>query len=132
MASIRKRGDRYQVQVRRLGVGSVSKSFRILKDAEIWARQTEIQADRHDLPSDRRVLTQITLGELVTRYRDTVSIKKRGYAVERIRLNAFLLHPICRRRLSDLTGGVFAPSGDERLRELKPATLKRQLGTIHN
>jgi integrase len=132
MATIRKRGDRYQVQVRRLGVGSVSKSFRILKDAEIWARQTEIQADRHDLPSDRKVLTQITLGELVVRYRDTVSFKKRGYAVERIRLNAFLLHPMCRRRLSELTGAVFAAYRDERLREVKPASLKRELGAIHN
>jgi integrase len=132
MATIRKRGDRYQVQVRRLGVGSVSKSFHVLKDAEAWARQTEIQADRHDLPSDRKVLTQITLAELVTRYRDTVSIKKRGYAVERIRLNAFLLHPMCRRRLSELTGANFAAYRDERLREVKPATLKRQLGPIHN
>ena len=132
MATIRKRGGRYQVQVRRRGVGAFSKSFHVLKDAEAWARQTEIQADRHDLPSDRKVLTQITLAELVTRYRDTVSIKKRGYAVERIRLNAFLLHPVCRRRLSELTGANFAAYRDERLREVKPATLKRQLGPIHN
>ncbi|MEI8154721.1 MAG: site-specific integrase [Hyphomicrobiales bacterium] len=132
MATIRKRGGKYQVQVRRQGVGSTSKSFHTLKDAETWARQTEIQADRHDLPSDRKVLTQITLGQLVTRYRDTVSIKKRGYEVERIRLNALLLHPMCRRSLSELTGAHFAAYRDERLREVKPATLKRQLGPIHN
>jgi hypothetical protein len=120
MATIRKRGDKYQVQVRRLGVGSLSKSFRVLKDAEAWARQTEIQADRHELPSDRKSLTQITLGQLVTRYRDTVSIGKRGYAVERIRLNAFLLHPICRRTLSELGPTHFAAFRDERLREIKP------------
>jgi len=78
MATIRKRGDRYQVQVRRRGVGALSKSFHVLKDAKAWAHQTEIQADRHDLPSDRKVLTQIALAELVTRYRDTVNIKKRG------------------------------------------------------
>ena len=43
MATIRKRGHRYQVQVQRLGVGAVSKSFHVLKDAEAWARQTEIR-----------------------------------------------------------------------------------------
>jgi hypothetical protein len=65
MATIRKRGDKYQVQVRRQGVCSISKSFTMLKDAEAWARQTEIQADRHELPSDRKALTQVSLGDLV-------------------------------------------------------------------
>ena len=37
----------------------------MLKDAEAWARQTEIQADRHELPSDRKALTQVSLGDLV-------------------------------------------------------------------
>jgi integrase len=132
MATIRKRGDKYQVQVRRLGVGSISKTFRVLKDAKAWAWQTEVQADRHELPSDRKILAQITLAELVTRYRDTVSIVKRGYQVERIRLNAFLLHPLCRRKLSELNQTHFAAFRDERLREIKPASLKRQLGPIHH
>ncbi|MEQ1933617.1 MAG: site-specific integrase [Fimbriimonadaceae bacterium] len=132
MATIRKRGDKFQVQVRRFGVGSFTKSFHQLKDARAWARQTEIQADRHDLPSDRRALAQITLGQLVARYRDTVSIDKRGHAVERIRLNTFLLHPICRRTLSEMSPAHFAAYRDERLQDIKPASLKRQLGTIHH
>jgi len=48
-------------------------------------------------------------------------------------LNAFLLHPICRRRLSEVTTAHFAAYRDEkRLRELKPASVKRQLGPIHH
>jgi integrase len=132
MATIRKRGDKYQVQVRRLGVGSVSKSFLVRKDAELWARQMEIRADRHELPTDRRILAQITLAELVRRYRDTVTVRKRGREVEQIVLNAFLLHPLCRRRLSDLTGSHFATYRDERLQDIKPASLKRQLGPIRH
>jgi hypothetical protein len=37
------------------------------------------------------------------RYRDTINVGKRGsHEVERVVLNAFLLHPRCRRKLSDL------------------------------
>ena len=42
---------------------------------------------------------------------------KRGANVERAVLNAFLLHPICRKRLSDLAGTHFAAYRDERLAE---------------
>ena len=97
----------------------------MLKDAQAWARHLEVQADRRDLPADPKALQQVTLGELVTRYRDTVSIGKRGHEVERIVLSAFLLHPICRRKLSDITAMHFAQYRDERLKEVKPATLKR-------
>ena len=132
MATIRKRGDKYQVQVRHLGMRAVSKTFLQLKDAQTWARQTEVQADRRDLPANPSALRQVTLGQLVMRYRDTVSVKKRGYEVERIGLNAFLLHPICRKTLAELRPEHFADYRDERLREIKPASLKRRLGPIHN
>jgi hypothetical protein len=62
----------------------------VRKDAEAWARQMEVQVDRRDLPSDPKALQRVTLGQLVERYRDTVSVKKRGHEVERIVLNAFL------------------------------------------
>jgi integrase len=92
----------------------------------------EVQADRQDLPGDPKALQRVTLGELVARYRDTVTARKRGYEVERIVLNAFLRHPICKRRLSEIETAHFVQYRDERLREVKPATLKRQLGPIRN
>jgi hypothetical protein len=84
MATIRKRGTKWQVQIRRVGVRPISRSFNVRKDAEAWARQMEVQADRRDLPSDPKSLQRVTLGQLVERYRDTVSVRKRGYDVERI------------------------------------------------
>ena len=93
MATIRKRGAKWQVQVRRAGCRPVSRSFHVRRDAQAWARQTELQADQSELPSDQRALQRVTLGKLVERYRDTVSVRKRGHAVERIVLTAFLRHP---------------------------------------
>lgn len=76
MATIRKRTNKWQVLIRRQGL-TTSRSFLILKDAQAWARLMEAQADRGALPPDPRALEKLTLGQLVTRYRDTVTpIKK--------------------------------------------------------
>ena len=94
MATIRKRTHKWQVLIRRQGL-SISRSFLILKDAQAWARQMEAKADRGSLPADPRAAGKVTLSELVTRYRDTVTVRKRTADYERIMLNAFLRRPIC-------------------------------------
>lgn len=45
MATIRKREDKYEVQIRRSGLPHASRSFHALKDAQAWARHMEVQAD---------------------------------------------------------------------------------------
>ena len=130
MATIRKRGAKWQVQIRRVGVRPLSRSFNVRKDAEAWARFMEVQADRNDLPDDQKALQQVTLGELVARYRDTITVKKRGAEVERIVLAAFMRHSICRRRLSEIVVEDFAAYRDERLRTVKPSSLKREFLSV--
>ena len=49
MASIRSRNGRYQVQVRRGGLGSWSRTFILKQDAERWARKMEAQFDLGEL-----------------------------------------------------------------------------------
>jgi hypothetical protein len=131
MASIRRRGDKWQVQVRRSGQRSVARTFHAKKDAEAWARQMEVLADKKELPSKPPCeLGQITLGDLVERYRDNISPRKRGYDSERWVLNAFLREPVCSRRLSEITAQDFAAYRDARLCEVRPATVKRQLANV--
>ena len=52
MATIRKRGAKWQVQIRRVGFRSVSRSFHTHTDAKAWARHMEVQADRCEMPND--------------------------------------------------------------------------------
>jgi integrase len=132
MASIRKHRGKWQVRIRRAGLRPISKSFTLRKDALEWARHIERQADRHELPTDPKVLQRVTLGELVERYRDTVSVNKKAHVNERISLNAFLSHPICSKRLSELRTEDFAAFRDQRLKSIKPVSLKRQLDPIHH
>jgi len=132
MATIRKRGDKYEVQIRRSGLQHVSKSFHALKDAKAWARHMEVQADRHELPSDPKALQQVTLGELVARYRDTISSQKRSSDREWFMLSTLLAHPVSRKRLSEVTGSDFAAYRDQRLQDIKPASVKRELAPVRH
>jgi integrase len=132
MATIRKHRDKWQVRIRRAGLRPLSKSFAVRKDAMEWGRQMEVRADRAELPTDPKALQRITLAELIVRYRDTVSVKKRGYENERSSLTAFLKHPICSRRLSELRTEDFAAYRDQMLQTIKPTSLKRYLDPIHN
>ena len=132
MATIRKRGTKWQVQVRRAGHRGIARSFHRKSDAAAWAREMEIRSDRSELPSDTRILSRITLGHLVTRYRDTISPRKRGYEIERIVLTAFLRHAVCKKALSQPTTEDFSRYRDERLGSIKPTTLKREFSSLHN
>jgi integrase len=132
MANIRKHRTKWQVQIRRTGIRQRTKSFHGFEDAKAWARQMEVQADRADLPSDPRALSGVVLGELVQRYRDTISVHKRSFEKERYVLNAFLSYPISSRRLSELRTEDFVEYRAQRLREIKPASVKRQLAIIQH
>lgn len=144
MATIRKRGAKYQVQVRRQGSPSVSRSFHKLSDAREFARLMETRADRGDLLPDRkeqlRTLQSVTLGDLVTRYIKEVLPRTKGYQNEKINLNAFLRHDICRIALSDLGSADFARYRDDRLqpvgasphRRVTPKSLQRILSPVRH
>lgn len=131
MANIRKMRDKYQARVKR-GGRVLAKSFPTRRDAKLWARDLEAKADRAELPPDIRILKGVTLADLVTRYKNEVTPKKKGADDEIVVLNAFLRHPICQKRLAHLNVGDFASYRDERLKEVKNNTLRRQLSPIQN
>ena len=135
MATITKRGDKYRVLVRRLGYPPISKTFSLRRDAETWGKQTEIALERGhaDLAVDHREkLKGVTLSKLIDRYAETVTISKKGAEPERYFLAAFQRHPIASKPVANITTGDFAVYRDERLKDVKPQTLKRQLAVIHH
>jgi hypothetical protein len=84
----------------------------------------EVRADRDDLPLDVRQLKTILLGDLVRRYRDEITPRKEGAAVERVVLDTFLRDPICSLKLSELRTEDFARYRDQRLKKIKATTLR--------
>lgn len=132
MATIRKRGDKWHIQIRRKGSPHITRSFTRKSDALEWARHGEITADRRGLPSDPKLLERLTVSDLVTRYRDEIVPQKRGREIETIILNAFLRSAVARTTLSDVNPAQFADYRDQRLKTVKPATLNRELGLVQH
>ncbi len=99
MATIRKRGERWQAQVRLQGHPPISKSFLLKTDAEAWARQQEVGIERGEIESARKSLKGFVLLDLLCRYEAEVSAKKRGAASERYRLKTLKAASIADTRL---------------------------------
>ena len=131
MASIRKRNGKWQVQVRRVNQPSLSKSFVQKSHAERWARNIESEFDVKGLLPDISLLKQHTLLDLVNRYRDQITPKKRGHVNERIRLGQIARHQIASRLLINLKPAHINSYVEERMSLVSPGTAARDLGVLH-
>jgi len=127
MATIRKRGSSWHVQVRRSGQPNITRSFKKKPDADAWARQTETKIDRRGLAPCRSDLERFTVGDLLRRYRDEVVVHKRSREAESHIIGVLLRHKIADYALAHITPDVFRTFRDERMKVVKAATLRRQL-----
>jgi len=130
VATIRKRGDRWQAQVRLQGHAPITKSFTHKTDAEVWARQQEVDIERGEIQSARRSLKSFVLGDLLCRYEAEVTTKKRGASSERYRLKTLKASSIARLSLDNVTQSILARYRDERLKVVTSPSVRRELGIL--
>ncbi|OUR77838.1 integrase [Alphaproteobacteria bacterium 46_93_T64] len=131
MAAYRRRGNNWQVQIRREDHPPLSKSFKLKSDGERWARTIESAIDRGELiQASGTISTLTTLADLMVRYRDNVTPKKRGAEVETLRINKFLQHPLCSTKLKHITPPLIAQYRDDRLKTVSGETVRRDLTII--
>jgi len=72
-----------------------------------------------------------TFGDLLLEYERRVSVNKKGYKKEAIRIARFVREDsICRVLLRDLSANVFAVWRDDRLREVSAGTVNRELNLL--
>ena len=131
MATLRKRKDKWHVQIRRKDYPSQTKSFISKKTAEKWIRETENRIDKGYLQHSSEKLS-LTLKELIIRYIANVLVKKRGCVNETIILKAFMRQPFVNKPLIQIRGEDFAQYRDQRLEYVKPATLLRELCIVQH
>lgn len=132
MASLRYRNNKWQVQVRRYGHSPQSKSFLSKGDAQRWARHVEIELDRTLIPNDPRLLSTITVAEVLTRYRDTHTRSHRGHVSESKRIEVFLRSEWSKLPLAKANPALFSRYRDTRLRQVQPGTVIRELGLLRS
>jgi hypothetical protein len=102
MATFRNRTGKWQARIRRHGHKDITKSFITLQDAEKWARQTEVDLDKHSYRSNT-LAEKTALKDLVERYMPEVTPTMRSVKADTIRLNALLRKPICQINMLALT-----------------------------
>jgi integrase len=131
MASIRKRGNAYQVRVSRKGSDSMVKSFASRQEAEQWARAMEHALDlqmTHSQSSTRN----ISFGDLLEKYLKTVTPHKRGAKDEAWRIRAIRRDPICGIPISELTTRDAAQYRDRRLGIVSSGTVRREFNLLNH
>lgn len=132
MATIRKRSDKWQVQVRRQGQPPLSRTFTLRADAQTWARQTEADLDKRSMPLNPSQLKKLTVGDIIKRYLETVTPHKRGKDVEAIRLRCLLKCDFTKLSLIHISPETFSRYRDQRLAVVQPGTVLRELSMLQS
>lgn len=127
MATISKRANGYQVQIRRRGYPNLSKVFDTKRKADAWARKIEAEMDSGQFV-DQTEAEQTILGELLKRYLNEVTQMKKSAKVEAGRILRILNEEkICLYKLTAITSKVIAGYRDKRLLEVTGSSVNRDL-----
>lgn len=123
VASIRRRGKRWFVEVF-VGGKRRGKSFDTKGECAGWALRMESELREPEGPP------RVTLGEACKKYREEVAPSHRGERWEVVRLNLIERGPVAAVVLSELTTARLAEWRDARLREVSPASVRREMNLI--
>jgi len=131
MASIRKRGSKYQVQIRRDGQPPFSKTFTDKSDAIRWGREQDRRADLGEA-FDQPKPALLTLKEAIERYAREVTPTKRSAPVEKYQLRAVERHTISALPLNRITSEAVAMYRDDRLKTVTGCTVRKELSLLRH
>jgi integrase len=127
MASVRKRGSKWQVQIRRNGLPAVNRTFIAKDDAIRWARDQDRAADRGTcFPSAIGDTRQTYLSEVLTRYVQEISTRKRG-SMDRYQMRP-LVQALGQLSLFNLKPTHLTSYRHKRLKEVSPTTVAKEMG----
>ena len=129
MATIRQRGNSWQVIVKRKGYPTKSKSFDLKKDAEKWGRQQERQMDTGEW-TDTAPAHQSTLGELLDRYLEEVTTTKPGAFQEASRIRVIKRSSLVKHSVAAVNPSLVAAYRDSRLKEVSGSTVAKEMGLL--
>ena len=126
MATLRKRSNgHWQARVRKANQ-SITKTFINKVDAERWAKQIEVEMQKGSY-TNLVLAERTTFAEIIERYIIEVLPTMRGGKADYIRLKALARRPIAKLNMVALTPQKIARHRDERLKEIAPATVIREL-----
>ncbi len=127
MATIRKHRNKWQVQVRLKGHPPLSKTFLKRSDALYWARKTESAIQRGDLKPGQTSAQGVTLRDLLRRYRDSITVKKRWASNERYQVEALMRERFASQEIANFNPASLAAYRDKRAAKFSASTVNHEL-----
>ena len=126
MATFRKRSGSRQAIVKKKGFGQIARTFNTKGEAEAWAKVAESELVRGVFVS-RAEAENTSLSDALDRYEREVTPLKKGITQELSRIRILKSSHLASRSLASLQGKDIAVYRDYRLKEVSPATLRREL-----
>lgn len=124
-----KAGKRYRAIIRRKGAPPMSKTFIKAGDEKKWAAEMEARIQRGgNVNFDD--LRKTTVGDLLRKYRDEVSMERDSGRFEVNRINSFLRQSWALLDLNADIASALRSWRDARLKEVKPASVVRDFGVL--
>ncbi|MBK1630646.1 hypothetical protein CKO31_07790 [Thiohalocapsa halophila] len=130
MPTIRKRGNRYHVQVRKKGQSPLTKSFSKKADALTWAKTVESEMER-GVFLDTTQAQQQTVAEVLERYREEIlpTLAATALTSDPFRLTTLKEH-LGRLSLASLSPAQVSRYRDDRLKLVGPGSVAKELGLL--
>jgi integrase len=124
MASIRKRGDSWRVELYKNGVRE-SASFSTRAEAVKWALEREAELTGKRLPDH-------TLGAALERFAREVSPTHKGERWELVRCASLQRIPLARKRIAAILPADIAEWRDSRLKTVSASTVRREMTLVRS
>jgi integrase len=124
MATIRKRGKKYRVELYRNGKRE-SATFATKAEASTWALSRDAELSGKSLPSK-------TLSEAFAKYADTISPEHRGERWELLRLKALSRFEMAGKQVAKIGADDIIAWRDARLKSVSKATVLREMNLLRS
>ena len=129
MGCLRRRGTKWNAQVRIAGWRSFTKTFEKKSDALDWCRETETAIRSAPLNTSKSS-PNLKFRDLIDKYRDTITPTHKGHQPETYRLNRFANSWIGRVKVAYLTPRHFEQYRNDRLEIVKQCTVRSELNLM--
>lgn len=122
----------WQVQIRRKGYPTQTRTFDKKSEGEIWARDVERDIDKGEF-KDRRNAQDTTLYEVLKRYLERDAPKLKSAESVEFRIEAFKSHKMAKYSMAALTPTVIQNWIDDRLKDgVSGSTVNRELSVLRS
>jgi integrase len=120
----------WQGIIRKKGFESQSKTFEFKRECEMWATDTEALMNR-GIFNDLSDAESLSIADGLKRYLQEVTPRKKGYAMETIRINVLLRHKLSNKTFATFKRADAAKYRDELLKAGKSAsTVNKELSIV--